>query len=319
MRSAYERAVDIVLRELRSEVTLANQRIDRIATSVERLAKELANQRASNAETVATLAELRESVNRLADQSGDHARQLRLRAVMDWIAQAYVSTDTLVSIVTPTRDRVAVLPRAIASAKAQSYSNWELLIVDDGSSDGTADYLRSLDDERIRTFTGKGEGCCAARNIALENARGTVVTYLDDDNIMHPDWLKSVVWAFTQRPKADVLYGGFVVDDTLRILPGGSGEMPRLFMHAYNHTGVVQDNVADMGAIAHRSGLPEGRFDPNLREMGDWDLLLRLTRDNPPLVLPAIALFYTTDAPHRLSGGATFESDLAAVRNKNAR
>jgi len=79
------------------------------------------------------------------------------------------------------------------------------------------------------------------------------------------------------------------------------------------------NNIADIGCIAHRAGLPEARFDESLREMGDWDLFLRLTRDAPPLALPAIACYYTTDAPNRLSSGPTFQADLAAVRSKNKR
>jgi hypothetical protein len=65
--------------------------------------------------------------------------------------------------------------------------------------------------------------------------------------------------------------------------------------------------------------LSEARFDESLREMGDWDLFLRLTREAPPLALPAVACFYTTDAPNRLSNGPTFEADQATVRSKNKR
>ena len=78
-------------------------------------------------------------------------------------------------------------------------------------------------------------------------------------------------------------------------------------------------NIADIGCIAHRAGIAEARFDESLREMGDWDLLLRLTRDAPPLALPAVACYYTTDAPDRLSHGPTYEADLAKVREKNRR
>ena len=71
-----------------------------------------------------------------------------------------------------------------------------------------------------------------------------------------------------------------------------------------------------MGAIAHRHGLAEARFDETLREMGDWDLLIRLTREKAPLVLPAIACFYHTDSPNRLSGGPTAKADALRVRAK---
>jgi hypothetical protein len=136
---------------------------------------------------------------------------------------------------------------------------------------------------------------------------------------MHPYWLKSVVWGFEQRPEATILYGGFVVDDTARIDQKGRGDLPQLYFFPYDHQDIAHNNIADMGCIAHRAGLPEGHFDENLREMGDWDLFLRLTRKAPPLALPAIACFYGTDAPNRLSHGPTFAADSLAVRAKNKR
>jgi hypothetical protein len=78
-------------------------------------------------------------------------------------------------------------------------------------------------------------------------------------------------------------------------------------------------NTAHVGCIAHRASLPEMRFDETLREMGDWDLFLSLTRNAPPFALPAIACYYMTDAPNRLSFGPSHQSDLDRVREKNRR
>jgi glycosyltransferase involved in cell wall biosynthesis len=238
---------------------------------------------------------------------------------MDWIEGATLRSAPLVSVVLPTRDRRDLLPRAIESVQKQSYPNWELLIVDDGSVDGTAEFLAGLAGERVRCFRHHGAGACAARNVALAQVRGDLIAYLDDDNMMHPAWLKAVVWGFEQRPEASVLYGAYVVDDAFRINRKKTGDLPRLFFLPYDHHAVARRNIADMGCIAHRAGLPEARFDESLREMGDWDLFLRLTRTAPPLALPAIACFYTTDAPNRLSHGPTFVADVAAVRAKNRR
>ncbi|MGE0735482.1 MAG: glycosyltransferase family 2 protein [Alphaproteobacteria bacterium] len=255
----------------------------------------------------------------LAKRVDDHARQLEVRTVMDWIERAAVHTRPLVSVVLPTRNRSALLQRAIASVERQTYPHWELLIVDDGSTDGTQAFLAALGNPRIRHFRADGVGAGAARNVALAEARGELVAYLDDDNIMMPNWLKSIVWGFEQRPGSKILYGAIVVDDLSRIDRKGSGQMPRLFYWPYDHHAVARHNIADIGCIAHRAGLPEARFDPDLREMADWDLFLRLTRDAPPLALPAIACMYTTEAPNRLSHGPTHERDKALVRKRNLR
>jgi hypothetical protein len=268
-------------------------------------------------------------MNRQLDQIGggdamqrslDEAhRQLRVRAVMDWIASITVASGPLITVILPTRDRRALLERAIASMQAQSYPNWELVVIDDGSTDATAEFLNSNTHPKLRHARTAGGGVCVARNAGLKIARGELIAYLDDDNTMHPNWLKSVVWAFGEHPETDTLYGAFEVDDTRRIDRVGRGDLPRLCFFPYDHNDVVQNNIADIGCIAHRAGLEEARFDETLREMGDWDLFLRLTRDHPPLALPAVACFYTTDAPHRLSHGPTFQADIDKVRSKNQR
>jgi hypothetical protein len=135
---------------------------------------------------------------------------------------------------------------------------------------------------------------------------------------MDPDWLYAVAWAFEQRPDADLLYGAFVVDDPLRIAGESSGQLPRMVLHEWNRERLRQHNLADMGAIAHRSGLAEARFDEQLSQVGDWDLLLRLTAESDPLVLPAIACYYTTDAADRLTGGPSDQADVLTVRQRYA-
>ena len=174
----------------------------------------------------------------------------------------------------------------------------------------------SLDDKRIRCVRAGGLGACAARNIALGLAAGEIIAYLDDDNVLHEEWLKSVAWGFAQS-QASVLYGAFIVDNPSRNRK--KDWLPKLYFRDYDHQGLARNNIADMGCIAHRAGLAEAHFDESLREMGDWDLFLRLTKEAPPLPLPAIACYYSTDAPNRSSYGPTHAADKARVREKNKR
>jgi hypothetical protein len=91
-----------------------------------------------------------------------------------------------------------------------------------------------------------------------------------------------------------------------------------MFLHAWNRERLRQYNLADTGAIAHRSGLAEARFDEQLTQAGDWDLLLRLTAESDPLVLPAIACYYTTDAPDRLTAGPSRQAHVLQVLQRFA-
>jgi hypothetical protein len=238
-----------------------------------------------------------------------------ISAVMDWIEQATVETEPVVSVIMPTYNRAELLPAAIASVIAQSYPNWELIVVDDGSDDGTTATLEALSDPRVRGLRVEHGGVGAARNAGLDAARGSLVAYLDDDNAMHPNWLKSVVWAFEQRPEVAVLYGAIVIDDYNRG-SGGEPALPTAALNPFDRRRFSEENPADISAIAHRAGLPGAHFDEDLVTMADWDLLGRLCAEREPLVLPAISCFYSTATPGRLTGGPTQEQDTAIVRER---
>lgn len=240
--------------------------------------------------------------------------------VTRWVAQATLEKTPLVSVILPTHNRSRLLRRAVESVVAQRYSNWELVVIDDGSGDDTpavVDRLREkLGEQKLRAIRISSGGVCAARNHGLRAAKGEYIAYLDDDNMMAPLWLKAVVWAFSQRPDMDVLYGGMIIDDLLRVNRQSRGALPSYHLKPFTRENIVNDNLADIGAMAHRAGMAEAYFDEQLREMGDWDLLVRLTRNKPPLVLPVLACFYSTDEADRLSCGPTFDCDMARVRQK---
>jgi glycosyltransferase involved in cell wall biosynthesis len=237
----------------------------------------------------------------------------QIDAVSRFIRQATLRSEPLVSVVLPTCDRPDHLRSAIASVLAQRYERWELLVVDDGGELDSRDVVGQAADSRIRWSRIDRRGVCGARNAALAAAKGSLVAYLDDDNLMDPDWLYSLVWGFEQRPEIDVLYGAMVIDDVLRVDGTSSGELPLAVLNPWSRKELLDRNLADIGTIAHRSGLREARFDERLRKLGDWDLLLRLTAERDPLVLPAIACYYTTDAPNRLTNGATHAVDHASI------
>ena len=98
----------------------------------------------------------------------------------------------------PTYNRSQMVQRAIASVLAQDYPHYELLIVDDCSKDDTWDVLNQLygDNPKIRLFRQeKGQGACAARNLAIKAAAGDFVTGLDDDDEFLPNRLSSLMKA----------------------------------------------------------------------------------------------------------------------------
>jgi predicted AlkP superfamily phosphohydrolase/phosphomutase len=226
-------------------------------------------------------------------------RESDVAAMTAWLPHAEVPEDLLISIVMPTRNRMSCLPAAVRSVQAQSYNAWELLVVDDGSTDGTADYLAGIDDPRVRTLRRDGIGAAAARNHALDAANGHVIAYLDDDNLFDPQWLKAVAWTFQSLPDTGVCYGVRVFDDEGRALRRIVSGRPAMHFLGWDPEAILTENLADMNVLAHRRGAI--RFDEELAYYADWDLLIRLARDARPVELPAIAVYYRTHVGDRLS------------------
>ena len=94
------------------------------------------------------------------------------------------NSSPLVSIITPVYNAQKYIAQAINSVLSQTYKNWELIIINDGSSDNTEDIIKSFEDSRIKLITQLNGGVSRARNRGLEVAKGEYITFLDADDIL---------------------------------------------------------------------------------------------------------------------------------------
>jgi len=140
------------------------------------------------------------------------------------------------SVMTPVYNGEAFIHRCYGVLREQTFTDWEWVVVDDGSTDGTADIVRSIDDDRIRLISyAENQGRGYARTEALKACRGDWVVLWDADDIYFPDRLERIEAARGQDYDYYCSYA-VVVDNTLRIkgvrgfLPA-SGILPRFFVH----------------------------------------------------------------------------------------
>ena len=106
----------------------------------------------------------------------------------------YVNSNSLVSIIIPTYNRKPDLIRAIDSVISQSYTNWELIIVDNNSEDGTKEYISSLKNQKIKLLLVNNNGLIAySRNKGIEISNGEYIAFLDSDDWWHNDKLSNSV------------------------------------------------------------------------------------------------------------------------------
>jgi hypothetical protein len=276
------------------------------ADAIERAAGAAA--RADDAAATATLAR---------DVALEALMPARMAAFDAWLQLSPPPADLTLSVVLPTRDRPALLARAVASVIAQRYPSWQLVVVDDGDTGAVAETLATVQDARIAVVEGPRRGLGAARNAGLDAATGDVVCYLDDDNVMHPGWLCAVARVFAERGDVDVAYGVTVAEHRA---PGGSpgeGWWPSFWQLPWSREALLEQNLTDAGAIAHRRGLAEARFDEDgLGE--DWDLLIRLTAERPALAVPAVSHAYSMSGGDHMRKEAGYSEGLDEVRRRHA-
>ena len=195
------------------------------------------------------------------------------------------------SIIMPTYNRGDRITQALQSVQAQFHENFELLIIDDGSTDNTRDVLESFaDDTRIKSFWNNHEGVSAARNVGLENATGALVFYLDSDNVWMPDFLAVMVVAF-DTTGMNCIYGASKLQNSRKEVLGYRGE-------PFNWDQCLSGNYIDMNVFGHRAEMVErhGHFDVTLERMVDWDLILRYTRDSGAAYCPVLGCIYFEDS-----------------------
>jgi len=196
-----------------------------------------------------------------------------------------------VSVIVPTRNRRQQLVRALASVDAQRYRNFEVIVVDDGSLDGTADWLRAQRPQDCLIETGRPGGAAAARNRGVMRAAGEILAFLDDDDAWHASYLAAQVSSFDADPGLDVRATSHVEVD-----PGGRVSYPDVrpvfeYPNALVHM-LAECPVHTLSAVACRRAVFTriGPFDETLEIVHDLDWYVRLLAAGGRLVHDRTAL-----------------------------
>lgn len=223
-----------------------------------------------------------------------------------------------VSVVIPTYNRAHTVGDAVASVLAQRFDDLELIVVDDGSTDGTADVLSRVRDPRLRFVAGRHAGVAAARNLGVKHARGDLLAFLDSDDLWRADKLTHEVAFLDRHPAAAAVFSDLekldggrsyvsfmretaVFSDYLRERAYPDGIM---FSTREMRLILLQEVPIKPSALTLRRTAFEraGAFDETWSSSEDWEFLLRLARDHRVGYIdrPLALLRVGDDSLHRL-------------------
>lgn len=190
----------------------------------------------------------------------------------------------LVSVVIPTYNRIHTLPASVDSVLNQTYENLELIIMDDGSTDGTQEYVESITDKRVRyRRADKNMGPSAARNMGAELARGEYLAFQDSDDAWEPDKLDKQMKLMLDNSELAMVYSefGFYRDGELTVIipsPKIPSEQKHgdLFFYLLHYPLISTQTML----IKTKEFIAAGGFNETLKAYEDFEFSLRFAQNH---------------------------------------
>lgn len=218
------------------------------------------------------------------------------------------------SVIMPTYNREKLLESSINSLLKQTYQNFELIIVDDGSIDGTADvinskYSKELNSGKIKYIYKENGGVCKARNVGLRNVSKEWIAYLDSDNYLDPCSLEAFVIAIVNNPHKKTFYANLI---------GINGK--KIVGNKFDYESLLRENYIDLGVFVNHKSVYEklGGFDENMTRLVDWDLIVRYTKVYTPYYINKTTLYYNDSQDYeRITTNTKLYDNMVYFRKKN--
>lgn len=197
------------------------------------------------------------------------------------------------SIILPTYNRCQMIGKAIESVMLQEEKSWELLVVDDGSTDNTKEIVESFGDKHIKYFYQENQERSAARNKGISNATGEYICFLDSDDYYLPEHLKSFhdYLSKSNNPIAFLYSKVFNDDDGILSLPDET-------INASSNTMefVIGNTIGPPQVCIHSSILKKHKFNPLIKIGEDLDLWLRILNEFPLIAIESRTVVFNMHA-----------------------
>ena len=204
----------------------------------------------------------------------------------------------LVSVIVPSFNGEAYIGDCLSSILGQDHPNLEVLVVDDGSTDGTEAVVRRFG-PRVRYFRQANSGSAVARNRGLDEARGELIAFCDSDDLWTPGRLAQQVAFLQSQQHYHAVCGAFreidadfALESAAQFQPQGEAELdPARSGWAYHW--LLRDSLYHLDALlVRRSALAKVRFEPHFRRGQDFDFFLQLAQATPIAQLSAVYALY---------------------------
>lgn len=230
--------------------------------------------------------------------------------------EATASREIQFSVIMPTWNRKNVIQESVDSVLNQVYQEFELIISDDGSEDGTVEYLKELYPEQLASgkiviIENEHNGVSATRNVGLKRATKNHIAYLDSDNIWRKEYLLMTAYSYTVDPATQSTYAGLCVRDF-------PVNYHKILNKTFDLAELKKQNFIDLNIYTHHRSLYEtcGGFNEQLKRLVDWDMILHHCEAHTPVHIPYVLCDYFLKKEYRnISYTRPLKENLDAVKS----
>ena len=195
----------------------------------------------------------------------------------------------MVSVIIPTYNRCKFAKEAVESVLQQSFTDFEILVIDDGSTDNTASVIQDIRDRRVKYFYKENNGASSARNWGLTKAKGEYLAFLDSDDLWPDDYLETMVQHLREQPMYGAAYS------QIRLLLQDGKTQPFGYQHRFNSGQITSDFFSGGLCILPSASIFKSQlwkdfwWDEALtNSFDDFDVFLRLSVKTKFLFVPNI-------------------------------
>ncbi len=223
----------------------------------------------------------------------------------------------LISVIIPVYNSTTTIQTTLHSVFQQTFREFELIIVDDGSTDQTLEIVRQYQDNRLQVMACSHRGASVSRNQGLYQSKGEYIAFLDGDDVWTPDKLEKQFQALKANPAAAVAYSWTdYIDEVGNPLYPGS----HVSLNGQVYPQLLIRNFLESGSnplIERQALIQVGGFDESLQGGQDWDLYLRLAAKYQFITVPQVQIYYRVSSHSISSHLLRQEQQVIQVMERN--
>ncbi|MDY6936873.1 MAG: glycosyltransferase [Cyanobacteriota bacterium] len=218
-----------------------------------------------------------------------------------------------ISVILSVHNGAKTIGETIESVLDQYFSDFELIIVDDGSQDNTLEVISDFKDYRIKVFSRSHSGQSASRNFGVSKAGGDYIAFIDADDLWTREKLSEQLKVLQENPDVGLVYSWVnYIDEAGELLHSGSHRYLEDDLYSY----LLLDNLLESASnplIRRQTFLNLGGFNEELKAAEDWDLAFRFTKESQLVCIPEVQVFCRITPEALLSNVAPLESSFITV------